>query len=73
MPALDPNKLTVMPTTRLASRTSRVVPVLQVVSVWLTRHRSRRALACLDAHLLRDIGLTAQDASDELRKPLWRP
>ncbi len=73
MPTLDPNKLTVMPTPGLASRTSRAVPVLQVVSVWLTRHRSRRALACLDEHLLRDIGLTAQDASDELRKPLWRP
>ncbi len=73
MPTLDPTKLTVMPTAGLAARTFRAVSVRQVVSGWLNRHRSRRALALLDEHLLRDIGLTAQDASDELRKPLWRP
>lgn len=73
MPTLAPNKLTAMPTAGLAARTYRAVPVLQVVSGWLNRHRSRRALAVLDEHLLRDIGLTTQDAFDELRKPLWRP
>jgi uncharacterized protein YjiS (DUF1127 family) len=36
------------------------------------RQRQRAALARLDARLLRDIGLTAQQARAEVRKPIWR-
>jgi uncharacterized protein YjiS (DUF1127 family) len=73
MPALDPNKFTALPTVGLAARAYRAAPVLRVVSGWLQRHRSRRALALLDEHLRRDIGLTVQDVTDELRKPFWHP
>lgn len=33
--------------------------------------RSRSALAQLDAHALRDIGLSGQDAQNEARRPVW--
>lgn len=38
----------------------------------LARSRQRRALAELDEHLLRDIGLTAYDVTREESKPFWR-
>ncbi|MFZ5751314.1 MAG: DUF1127 domain-containing protein [Pseudomonadota bacterium] len=43
------------------------------VTVWLGRHRSRSALARLDAHLLRDIGLEPERAQSEAALPFWRP
>jgi len=33
--------------------------------------KSRRALAELDDNLLRDIGLTREDAQSEAAKPIW--
>lgn len=39
----------------------------------LSRRRDRQRLAHLDAHLLRDIGLDAQEASRECAKPFWQP
>jgi uncharacterized protein YjiS (DUF1127 family) len=42
-----------------------------LVARWLHRGRSRRALASLDDHLLRDIGLTATEARRESEKPFW--
>jgi uncharacterized protein YjiS (DUF1127 family) len=38
----------------------------------ISRSRQRRALAELDDRLLRDIGLTAYDATYEATKPMWR-
>lgn len=37
------------------------------IALW----RSRRALAALDAAQLDDVGISAQDAQAEARKPLW--
>jgi uncharacterized protein YjiS (DUF1127 family) len=45
--------------------------------VWLTftralaLHRSRKDLASLDAHMLRDIGLTPDEAAREAARPAW--
>lgn len=33
--------------------------------------RQRKQLADLDAHLLRDIGISEQDLSNEISRPLW--
>ncbi|BAN46117.1 DUF1127 domain-containing protein [Metapseudomonas resinovorans] len=38
---------------------------------WM-RLRTRRALLELDAHALKDIGLTRQQALDEALKPFWK-
>lgn len=42
---------------------------------WLRRasraHATRRALARLDAHLLRDVGVKRLDARREARRPFW--
>lgn len=45
---------------------------VQTVARWEQRRRSRRALATLDAHMLRDIGLTPGVAARETEKPFWR-
>ena len=41
-----------------------------VVEAW-HRHRSRQLLAGLDAHMLKDIGITFAEAQHEANKPFW--
>lgn len=48
-----------------------LVEVALVMARWDDRRRTRRALARLDAHILRDIGLTGTLAKAECRKPFW--
>jgi uncharacterized protein YjiS (DUF1127 family) len=38
---------------------------------WFARSRQRRDLAALDAHLLKDIGVTPGQARREASKPFW--
>ncbi|GGW22454.1 hypothetical protein GCM10011452_05970 [Gemmobacter lanyuensis] len=49
-----------------------LVALAQVWATWDLRYKGRRALRDLDPHLLRDIGLTAQSAEVECRKPFWQ-
>lgn len=44
----------------------------QMLRAWRHRRATRRALARLDAHMLRDIGLSSHSAADEIAKPFWR-
>lgn len=37
------------------------------------RRQERAQLARLDAHILQDIGLDAEQALEESRKPFWQP
>jgi uncharacterized protein YjiS (DUF1127 family) len=39
---------------------------------WFIRGKSRRTVAMLSDHMLRDIGLTRADVERELMKPFWR-
>lgn len=51
------------------------VAVWRTVHAWIGRHRQRRALAelaRLNGHLLRDIGISQEDALREAAKPFWR-
>ena len=61
-------------TARTASRcdSARTAPrrgwsLLGRIALW----RSRRALLSLDDHMLDDIGLTADEARAEARRPVW--
>ena len=47
--------------------------VSAIVALWLERGRSRRVLATLDDHQLRDIGVTRDEARIESAKPFWQP
>jgi uncharacterized protein YjiS (DUF1127 family) len=47
--------------------------VVRVVWFWMERSRQRRALAELDDRLLRDIGLTRDQARRECANPIWKP
>jgi uncharacterized protein YjiS (DUF1127 family) len=42
------------------------------LACWYRRWRSRRELARLPPHLLRDAGIRDLDARAEARKPFWR-
>ena len=42
------------------------------VLLWQERGRLRSALARLDDHLLRDIGVSHEEAAHECAKPVWR-
>jgi uncharacterized protein YjiS (DUF1127 family) len=41
------------------------------IAMWFARSRQRRALAELDDRLLRDIGVTFEQARREAAKPFW--
>ena len=43
-----------------------------LVASWIERARQRDALAGLDDHALRDIGITRAEAARECGKPFWR-
>ena len=42
-----------------------------IVAMWMERSRQRRALADLDDHLLKDIGITRSEAAREAAQPFW--
>ena len=44
---------------------------LATLGRWLRRAAQRRALAALDDHRLRDIGVTREAAAREARRPFW--
>lgn len=45
---------------------------LSVIAFWRMRARSRKELAALPDHLLRDIGIDRTTAKEEAKKPFWR-
>ena len=45
----------------------------ETLSLWLQRHRGRRALLRLDERRLRDIGINRIEAQREAHKSFWRP
>ena len=49
-----------------------VSSVLAMVRTWRERARSRRELAALNEHELRDMGTCWSSISDEVNKPFWR-
>ena len=59
----------VMPADSSADLIQRLTDTLKT---WKYRIASRRELMELDAHMLRDIGLTDLEAQTEASKPFWR-
>ena len=57
---------------RVAAFVHTIRRIPHIVRVWFMRAESRRAMAMLSDHVLRDIGLTRADAERELLKPFWR-
>ncbi len=50
----------------------RIGALLDTVARWQDRRRQRLALAALDEHMLRDIGLSSADVEAEITRPFWR-
>ena len=49
-----------------------IVAALRLIAQWIERVRQRQALAGLEDHMLRDIGITRVDVARECEKPFWR-
>ncbi|MEM1302503.1 MAG: DUF1127 domain-containing protein [Pseudomonadota bacterium] len=43
-----------------------------VVTQWAQLYRSRQHLRDLDAHILKDIGISPEDAAREAQRPFWQ-
>ena len=50
----------------------RFVAPFRLFATWAERVRQRQALAALDDHMLRDVGITRLEAARECEKPFWR-
>lgn len=50
-----------------------LLKTLEILIIWQERADQRRALGELNAHMLKDIGISASDAYREARKPFWQP
>ncbi|MBK8175926.1 MAG: DUF1127 domain-containing protein [Rhodospirillales bacterium] len=46
--------------------------VFDILAAWEERRYQRRALAALDEHALKDIGLNQVDVWRETRRPFWK-
>ncbi len=48
-----------------------IARLFEAVLIWQERAKQRRALAQLDARMLKDLGLSRADVEREVRKPFW--
>jgi uncharacterized protein YjiS (DUF1127 family) len=59
------------------SAAGRIIRWRRIVARWIARSRQRRALREIaeanDLHLLKDIGVSQEEAFCEANKPFWRP
>ncbi len=46
--------------------------IIKKTKFWANRSRQRKQLARLDAHMLADVGITAEQARIEMAKPFWK-
>jgi uncharacterized protein YjiS (DUF1127 family) len=63
---------TMIESVRRSSRLSLGLHLVPVLAEVLARRRDRQILSRLDAHLLRDIGLSPDEARTEAAKPFWK-
>ncbi len=47
--------------------------IWRLLRMWRQRSQQRRALAQLNDFMLKDIGISRSDASNEANKPFWKP
>ena len=57
---------------RLPAISALAVAFAVVVAKWVQNRNTRLALRQLDAHLLEDVGLTRDAATQEARRVFWR-
>jgi uncharacterized protein YjiS (DUF1127 family) len=56
---------------RLAAPRAVLVGIIQTLLRWQERSAQRRQLLELDAHMLKDIGISRADAVREAKRPFW--
>jgi uncharacterized protein YjiS (DUF1127 family) len=58
--------------TRFSLPSGLLARLVRALALSIARRRDRQLLARLDPHLLRDIGLSEDQARAEWEKPFWR-
>lgn len=81
-PSLDDDHLNIgqstvfgAPTSWIASKDQQALKSQNrfgIFAVWMTRHRTRKALRELDIRQLEDVGLNSQEILDDIQKPFWK-
>lgn len=46
--------------------------IIGTINFWTSRSRQRKQLSRLDARMLMDIGITAEQVKAEIAKPFWK-
>ncbi len=71
--ALHPAQLALLNSRQTLPKLAQICVLIAVaVTIWDTRRRTRRALADLEPHALRDIGLTPGQARKEADKAFYQ-
>ena len=60
-----------LPTCEASSKLS-IGRIVGKIKFWVSRSHQRKQLACLDARMLVDIGITAEQVKAEMAKPFWK-
>ncbi|WP_350936135.1 DUF1127 domain-containing protein [Thioclava kandeliae] len=60
-----------LPLLRQHAKSNAKPSIMKLVTLWAFRIRTRRNLATLPDYILKDIGLTAEDAQQEAQRPFW--
>lgn len=72
-PALHPAQIALLNTqNRLPTLAHALILAAVVVTKWDRLRRTRKTLAELELHQLKDIGVTKSTAAHEAQKPFWR-
>lgn len=69
--AHTPAHLHYLTSRNLTPTVSFILAVVVLVQKWQERRRTRRALANMDDHILKDIGVTRPQAQKESLRPFW--
>ena len=69
---LPPQRYSIWRPAGPAASNRRPASPFRLFAQWIERARQRQALAELDDHMLRDIGITRVEATRESQKPFWR-
>jgi len=55
-----------------ANNNANPASIKELLDLWISRFKQRRALGNLPDHLLKDIGISRQAALEEACKPFWQ-
>lgn len=71
MTTMTQNNCSNLCSTSARIKTKKPSNLFSTLLIWRARHKSRQQLAALEPHILKDIGISAEEARLESLKPFW--